>query len=190
MTSHDTQILADRKKALEEEFFARHERELMERVRHEAEAKERKEALAEASGIRDEEVIDRLAALGLDAGTVAALGLVPLVEVAWADRELHEKEREAVLRAAGDAGATDGTAAHTLLLSWLNKRPGPELLAAWKGYVGALVESLDVAERQALRDGILGRARSVAEAAGGFLGVGKVSDAEEKKLQELEAAFG
>lgn len=190
MSTHDTQILADRKKALEEQFFARHERELVERVRHEAEEKERKAALAEASGIRDAEVIDRLAALGLDAGTVAALGLVPLVEVAWADRELHEKEREAVLHAAGDAGATEGTAAHDLLISWLDKRPGPELLGAWTGYVGALVESLDVAERQTLRDGILGRARGVAEAAGGFLGVGKVSDAEEKKLQELEAAFG
>ncbi len=190
MTTHDSQILADRKKALEEEFFARHERELVERVRLEAAEKERKTGLAEASGIRDAEVIDRLAALGLDAGTVAALGLVPLVEVAWADRELHEKEREAVLRAAGDAGATDGTAAHALLLKWLDKRPGPELLAAWKGYVGALVESLDTTERQALRDGILGRARGVAESAGGFLGLGKVSEVEEQKLQELEAAFG
>lgn len=190
MSTHDTQILADRKKALEEQFFARHERELVERVRQEAREKERKAALAEASGIREEAVIDRLAALGLDAGTVAALGLVPLVEVAWADRELHEKEREAVLRAAGDAGAGEGTAAHALLTSWLDKRPGAELLSAWKGYVGALVASLDVAERQALRDGILGRARGVAEAAGGFLGIGKVSDAEEQKLRELEAAFG
>ena len=189
MTSHDTQILADRKKALEEQFFARHERELVERVRREAEAKARKEGLAEASGIRDDEVLDRLAALGLDAGTVAALGLVPLVEVAWADREIHEREREAVMRAAGEEGAAAGSAAHDLLVTWLDRRPGRDLLDAWKGYVGALVESLDLEERQALRDGILARARGVAEAAGGFLGVGKVSDAEERKLAELEAAF-
>lgn len=190
MTTHDTRILADRKKALEEEFFARHERELVERVRREAEEKERKEALAEASGIRDVEVLDRLAALGLDAGSVAALGLVPLVEVAWADRELHEREREAVMQAAGEAGADEGSAAHDLLISWLDTRPGPDLLDAWKGYVAALVESLDQEERRALRDGILNRARAVAQAAGGFLGVGKISDAEQKKLEELEAAFG
>lgn len=190
MTTHDTRILADRKKALEEEFFARHERDLVERVRREAEETERKEALAEASGIRNQEVLDRLAALGLDAGTMAALGLVPLVEVAWADRELHDREREAVLKAAGEAGAAPGTAAHDLLVSWLDRRPGPELLGAWKGYVAALVESLDQQERQALRDDILHRARGVAQSAGGFLGLGKISDVEQKKLEELEAAFG
>jgi hypothetical protein len=190
MTTHDTQILADRRKALEEQFFARHERELVERVRHEAAEKERKEGLAEASGIRNAEVLDRLAALGLDAGTVAALGLVPLVEVAWADRELHDREREAVLRAAGDAGVSEGTAAHDLLTTWLDKHPGGDLLEAWKGYVGALGKSLDTAERQALRDSIMSRARSVAAAAGGFLGVGRISDVEEQKLAELEAAFG
>lgn len=190
MTTRDTQILADRKQALEEQFFARHERELIARVRQEAEETAKKEALAEASGIRDEEVLDRLAALGLDAGTVAALGLVPLVEVAWADREIQAREREAVMKAAGEAGATEGTAAHALLTGWLDQRPSPDLLEAWKGYVAALVASLDVAERQALRDGILDRARDVAGAAGGFLGMGSVSAAERAKLEELEAAFG
>ncbi len=189
MTTHDTHILADRRKALEEQFFARHERELVAKVRDEAEEKARKDALAEASGIRDEEVLDRLVALGVDSGTVAALGLVPLVEVAWADREIQEAERDAVMRAAGEAGATDGTAAHDLLRSWLDKRPGVELLEAWKGYVHALVESMDSSERQSLRDGILSRARGVAEAAGGFLGIHKISDVEQKKLEELEAAF-
>jgi hypothetical protein len=189
MTTHDTRILADRKKALEEEFFARHERELVERVRLEAQEKERKEGLAEASGIRNEEVLDRLVALGVDAGAVSVLGLVPLVEVAWADRELHDREREAVMQAAGEAGAGLGTAAHDLLVSWLDKRPGPDLLQAWKGYVAALIESLDQDERQALRDGILHRAQGVAAAAGGFLGVGKISDVEQRKLDELAAAF-
>ena len=36
----------------------------------------------------------------------------------------------------------------------------------------------------------MGRARAVAEAAGGFLGVGSISAAEKKKLDELEWAFG
>lgn len=190
MTTHDKGILTDRKKALEEEFFARQNRELVERMRQEADEKERKEALAEASGIQNQEMLDRLAALGVDAGAVAALGLVPLVEVAWADQELDDREREAVLKAAGESGAEPGTAAHDLLVSWLDKRPGPELMEAWKGYVAALIESLDQDERQALRDGILDRARTVAASAGGFLGRGAISDVEQKKLDELDAAFG
>lgn len=185
----DTQVLADRKKALEEQFFARQERELVEQMRRKAAQTDRREALAEASGIQDPEILDRLVALDLDGATVAALGLVPLVEMAWADGAVHEREREAVLRAAEQAGTTRETAAHVLLESWLDRRPEPALLDAWKDYAGALAASLPGAERQALRHDLLDRARTVAEAAGGFLGVGKVSDAEEAVLEELEAAL-
>lgn len=185
----DAQVLGERKKALEEQFFARQEKELRERVRREAAAKARRESLAEASGIRDEALLDRLAALDLDGETVAALSLVPLVEVAWADRTLHEKEREAVLRAARESGVTPDTAAWVLLESWLETRPSGELLTAWEGYVEALVAGLDEGERQALRHELLDRARAVAEAAGGFLGMGKASDAEKAMVKRLEDAF-
>lgn len=186
---NEAQILSDRKKALEEQFFAQQERELRERVRREAAEKERRQALAEASGIHDGAVLDRLAALDLDGGTVAALGLVPLVEVAWADGTLHERERTAVLRAAEEAGVSPGTAAHDLLESWLTHRPGPELLHAWTDYTQALAASLSEAEREGLRHELLDRARKVAEAAGGILGLGKVSDAEKAMIGELEKAL-
>jgi len=190
MTDHtDPHVLADRKKALEEQFFARQERELVERVRREAAAKERRQDLAEATGIHDGAVIDRLVDLGLDGATVAALGLVPLVAVAWADGSLETREREAVLRAASKAGVSEQTAAYVLLESWLERPPSADLLTAWKDYAGALSESLDEAERASFRRDVVARARSVAEAAGGFLGMGKISDAEEAKIAELEQAL-
>lgn len=185
----DTQVLGERKKALEEQFFARQEKELRERVRREQAAKARRGALAEASGIRDEAVLDHLTSLDLDGETVAALSLVPLVEVAWADGTLHDNEREAVLRAARESGVAPDTAAGALLESWLETRPDAELLTAWEGYVEALVAGLDPRERQALRHELLDRARTVAESAGGFLGVGKVSEAETAMLARLEKAF-
>jgi hypothetical protein len=40
-----------------------------------------------------------------------------------------------------------------------------------------------------LRDAILGCARDVAAAAGGVLGVGAISQAEERVLSELESSF-
>jgi hypothetical protein len=49
---------------------------------------------------------------------------------------------------------------------------------------------MDAADRNRLKSELLGRARRVAEAAGGFLGLGsKVSRAEEAILTELAAAF-
>jgi uncharacterized membrane protein YebE (DUF533 family) len=64
----------------------------------------RKEALAAASGITDDAVLDRLAAFNLGADTLAALSVAPLVVVAWADGGIDDKERSAVLAGAAEAG--------------------------------------------------------------------------------------
>ena len=58
-------------------------------------------------------------------------------------------------------------------------------------YTSALAAELSPTERTNLRDSVLGRARAVAEAAGGFLGFGnRVSTAEEELLQNLAQVFG
>jgi hypothetical protein len=49
--------------------------------------------------------------------------------------------------------------------------------------------SLQGAARDQLKSSSLGRARAVAEAAGGFLGLGSISAAEKKMLDQLERAF-
>jgi hypothetical protein len=64
------------------------------------------------------------------------------------------------------------------------------LLAAWKAYVAGLSRTLDVHAKAALKQDLLGRARVIAEAAGGILGLGKrISSAEQAVLTELEQAF-
>lgn len=185
----DARIMAERGKALEEAFFARHEKTLLEQSRQAADIQARRAALAAASGIHDDDVLDRLVSLELSPETVAALGLVPLVEVAWADGSLDTKERDAVVEAATEAGVEDGTPAHDLLEEWLDRRPPGELMALWKDTVRVLQDALEPEERTALRDELLGRAQRVAEAAGGILGLGKVSAEERRMLSELEKAF-
>ena len=185
----DPRILGDRRKALEEAFFARHERELVARFRHRAEETKRREALARASGISDPATLDRILALEIAPETLAALTLAPLVAVAWADRSVETQERAAVSEAAEAIGVAPGSPAAELLESWLSRRPGPELMEAWKAYVGALAGSLDEGGRRQLREDLLSRARRVAESAGGFFGVGTVSQAERDLLDELEKAF-
>jgi hypothetical protein len=61
---------------------------------------------------------------------------------------------------------------------------------SWSSYVKGLCERLDEAGRSALKTEILGRAEAVAEAAGGFLGLGsKISKEEQEALDRLERAF-
>jgi hypothetical protein len=181
------EILGDRGKALEEMFFARESEKLREALQEKEEVKNRKEALSAASGITDDAVLEQLVALDIRSDTLAALSLVPLVEVAWADGTMDDSERSAILSAAEDSGLSGESA--DLLDGWLVTQPGSDVLSAWKDYVAALASTMDTAARDKLKQELLGRARTVAESAGGFLGIGTISNEEEDKLEELARAF-
>lgn len=184
------EFLGDRERALEEAFFAQQDEALLRRLREADAAKSKKSALSVASGITDEAVLDRLAGLGVDGAAVAAMSLVPLVLVAWADGSMEAKEREAALKAAAEAGLDKGGAGHQLLDHWLATKPPQQLLAAWTDYIRAISSTLGEDAKRQLKADLLGRARAVAEAAGGFLGLGmSTSPAEKEVLAKLEKAF-
>jgi len=190
MPGKEEGVLTERQKALEEEFFRQRERALIEKMREQEQRRQLRETLAEASGIHDPATLDRLIEAGVQPRTLAPLALVPLVEVAWADGSIAAREKEAIVRAAEAAGLHKGSAGYALLEGWLEEKPDPKLRQLWAEYVRGLSQSLDPQARQRLREEVMGRARAVAEAAGGFLGLGpKVSAAEEAVLRELAQAF-
>jgi hypothetical protein len=175
--------------ALTDQFFRSHDEVLLDRMRKTRRSTEMKAVLAEVAGIRDDHVLQKLVDLEVGPETVAAIALVPLVEMAWADGTLDAKERQAVLAAADAQGIVSGSVESALLASWLSQRPEPKLIEAWQHYVRGLCGMMDEAERQGLKRDILERARTVATASGGFLGIGKISDAEQEMLEKLEATF-
>jgi hypothetical protein len=184
---HSPEILRDREKSLEDEFFHRQDQRLIARLKELKAAEVTRESLAKASGVTQPAVLDKLMALGIRAETVAALSLVPLVEVAWADGALDAKERRAVVERAGVA---PGSAAAALLEAWLDRRPDPKLLTAWTYLVQGMCAQLDADGAGRLKSGLLEQAAAVAAASGGVLGVGsKVSRPEAAMLARLEAAF-
>jgi hypothetical protein len=187
MTPNSPEVLRDRGRSLEEEFFRREDQRLMERLKELKTAETAREALTKASGITKPSVLERLMELGIRAETVAALSIVPLVEVAWADGALDAKERRAVIdRAAVARDSTEGA----LLEAWLDRRPDPKLLSAWTELVQGMCDHLGPDEAARLKSGLLERAAAVAAASGGLFGVGsKVSRYEAAMLARLEAAF-
>jgi hypothetical protein len=181
--------LDDRRKALEDEFFYKEDQKKISQMRGKLDAQQGREELKKVSGMSDDAVLDRLVALGLRANTVAALSLVPLIAVAWADGTIQDNEREAILQGAHGKGLEKGTPGYDLLVSWLDKRPDDGLFHAWEGYIGALAAQLTDEQVRLLKNQIVGFAKLVAGAAGGILGLAKVSASEEKVLQKIEAAF-
>lgn len=183
-------VLEARRVALEEAFFRKENERLRERLKTEREREAERAALASEFGLRDEALLDRLLELGIRIDTVEALALAPLALVAWADGKMEAREHDAVMKGAEGSGIAPGSRGYALLETWTTQRPPAELIESWRAYIKALVSELSADQRDALEERILGRARAVAEAAGGFLGLAKVSKEEETMLAELRRAFG
>ncbi len=183
-------FLGDRKRALEDSFFAKEDARLREKIRQENAHKEKREQLSAAVGAGDQGLLDELIKLNIGAEELTALSLIPLVEVAWADGKLDDNERKAIMKASEKAGINQDSAASGLLKSWLTHAPGSDLMTAWKGYIGALKSEMSAACLAQLKKDVLGRANDVAKSSGGFLGLGSKTNSDEQKvLDELERAF-
>ncbi len=180
---------ADRRQALEDSFFKDLEARKLSHLREDLASKKNREELANVCGIDDSDVLDALTKVGVGAHDVSALSLVPVIQMAWTSGTISEQERAAVLKAAAGQGITTECHSYKLLEAWLAKAPRQELFDSWTGYVKALRTHLNDSEMTALKESILGLAHDVADAAGGFLGIGSVSSVEKEVLTAIGDAF-
>ena len=182
--------LEDRRKALENQFFEKENQRLLADFKARQNETDDRAALARRCGLPAGPLVDRLMDLGVRAESLTALIVVPLVAVAWADQNVSEPERSAVLRQAEEFGIVPDTPAHSLLESWLTRRPGAALLEAWHEYLKELSDQLDAPDPERLAEHLVEAARSVASADGGFFGIGpKTSGDERAVLAQIASAF-
>lgn len=189
MSFESDDAFAERRKSLEEQFFQKEDQKLLERLRANQEKKALHEALGQSGSNISAAVVDTLFEHGVTPQALASLTLVPLVIVAWADGSIAPTEKAAILKAATSTGVPTDGPGYALLQGWLEHKPPAKLLHAWEEYAQALAASLTPAERESVKADVVGRARDVAQAAGGFLGIGKISASEEEALKRLEQAF-
>jgi hypothetical protein len=182
--------IQSRGKAIENAFFGERDKELLQKLKAEIAEKESHDALRAVSGIDDNSVLEKLASVGVTPESLSAVSLIPLVSVAWCDESMEATEKQAILDAAATAGIEKESASALLLDSWLQSRPGSDLLDTWKAYVGALKGQLDETSFAQLKSSVVNRAETIAESAGGFFGLGSVSDKEKKAIADLAAVFG
>jgi hypothetical protein len=138
----------------------------------------------------EEHVLASLVQAGVRAETLAAVGLAPMIEVAWCDGAVSPEERDAVLNAAAKEGIKPDSAPYGLLKSWLDQRPDPHIIAAWKEYVRDVSRQMPADAVATMKKHMLDRVRKVATAAGGFLGLATISKQEQAKIDELTKAWG
>ena len=174
---------------LEDAFFLQEDNKLLERLKKLRLMEETKENLSKVSGIKNDALLIKLVELDIKPEIIACLALFPLIEAAWADGEIDPKERAFVERAAKENGFGNDENQMIIINQWLTHKPETRLLKAWKVYIHGLCERLTEPERLQLKTELLGRARAVAEATGGFLGLMSISHQEQEVLDDLASCF-
>jgi len=178
---------SDRSRASEDEYFRRRDQELIEQTRRRAEEKATLERLAEAAGVKDEDIVRGLQQLGYAAEIVTSFRVLPLIDVAWADGTVSDAERDLVIAAARARGVQPGSLADRHVAQWLASPPSPALCDATLHLLGLTIQRLPPDERAAATGEVLAACRSVATAAGGVLGFHKISEREQRALDRIAA---
>ncbi len=184
MTEKD--IFAEREHSLEEEYFRRKDRELIEKMRAAAAAEAARAEIGKSSGLHDPELLKELQDLGFTPDTVVLLPLVPLVQVAWAEGGVSDAERHLLIKLARARGIDEDSAADRQLAEWLTHRPADRIFVNAARLIRALMDTPGHEDLKA--DDLVKQAEAIAAASGGMLGIiGRISAEEKAILTSLAA---
>jgi hypothetical protein len=185
-------IFKDREKGLEEEFFRKSDAKLIEKMREKARLDEVVGELAKVLQVENPDLLRRVMDLGVNMSTGPAFLLAPLVQVAWAEGKVTDKERETVLRLAASRGVEKGSPAEVQLLAWLEKRPSDTVFATAIEVIKAGISHLTPKEREERVQEYVNAGRQVSESSGGIakaLGGSGVSSEEQSVLDVVTKAL-
>ena len=181
----DRDAFAERGRSLEEEYFHRKERELIEKMRVRAAGEEQRRRLGQETGVGDDDVLRDLQELGYTPETVMLLHLVPLIQTAWAEGGVTQKERDLIVKAARSRGITAGSPADQQLDLWLAQRPSDELFETTLRAIRTILQAQPDDARAASEKDLLALASAIATASGGIVGFRAVSDEERQILAHI-----
>jgi hypothetical protein len=185
----DNELFGERGRALEEEYFRKKDKELVEKLQRAAATEQRRRDLSVKTGVSDPELLAELEALGFSPDTVALLPVVPGIAIAWASDGVTPEERRLVTRFARSRGIEEGSVGDRQLTDWLANRPSPEVFTRARRLVRAMLSAAGQEQtRGALTaDDLVAYCETIAAASGGFLGINRISADERELLTALAA---
>ena len=178
-------VFKERGRGEEAAYFRNQDAKLLEKLRESARLEEIAVALAEKLQVDNPELLRRVMDLGVTLDTAPAFLLAPLVQVAWAEGEVTEREYKTVLRLAGTRGVEESSPAHAQLHEWLRERPPDALFDTAMEVIKVGLSVLPPGEHEERIKRIVQACHEVAEASGGLarvLGLGSGVSGEEESL--------
>src|SRR4026207_1598071 len=102
----DRDSIQERGRSLEDDYFRKKDRELIEKIQRAAEADRARADMGRAPVLPDPALAQELLDLGFTAETVVLLPLVPILQMAWAEGGITKEESGLIVR----FGRSRGTA--------------------------------------------------------------------------------
>lgn len=183
----DDNIFADRGRSLEEDYFRKKDRELVERMRQAAAAEEARQEMGRKTGLVDGELLHELQELGFTPATVSLLPLVPIVHMAWAEGGITSQERALLVQLARSRGIEEGSEADHQLNAWMTQRPDAAVFTRAGRLIRAMLAAGTPEAGTLSADDLVKQCEEIAGASGGMFGIGRIS-AEERRLLSAIAA--
>lgn len=182
----DRDAFADRGRALEEEYFRKKDRELVEKMRQAAASDEARRELTRSTGLSDPALLAELEELGFTPGTLSLLPLMPVLQVAWAEGGITRAERDAIVTLARTRGIGEGSEADRQLTGWLVTRPDSTFNRANR-LIAAMLASSGGQTPLVSAEDLVRQCEGIAGASGGLFGIGRVSAEERALLAQIAA---
>jgi hypothetical protein len=185
MTDHDS--LAERGRAIEEEYFRRKDRELVEKMRQAAAGEAARGEMGRATGLQDPALLKELQDLGFTPETVILLPVVPVLEMAWAENEITPAERRLIVTFARGRGVAEHTAADEQLTKWMTSRPDGAVFRGAGRLISAMLSSSSGPPAGLTTGDLVAYCEEIASASGGLLGtrLGSISSEEKALLARI-----
>ena len=184
----DKDIFAERGRSLEDDYFRKKDRELIEKMKHAAEAERSRLELGQRTGLTDPELLKDLQDLGFTPETLALLPIVPVIQMAWAEGGITPAERTLIGDLARRRGIAQGSAADRQLQEWMDSRPAASVFSRATRLIRAILDSGQDSGIMSA-DEVVKQAEHIAQASGGILGLARVSHEEKAILASLASAL-
>ena len=156
----------------------------IEKLRRRAALEAERRKIAEEMGIINQELIEMIQELGFTLETVRSLAVVPLVQLAWSKGHITNRERELIYEIARTRGITEGSPAETQIIKWLEHKPSEQFFEKSLILINIVNHTLPIEQQPINTDDLLTYCTRLAEASGGFLGLGQKISEEERQLIE------
>jgi hypothetical protein len=182
-------FLDDRRRASEEDYFRKKDKELVDKMRSAAAADRATNELRSKTGLTDPSLLKELDALGFTPDTISVLPLVPIIQMAWAEGGITPAERTMLVSLARERGIAEGSPADQQLSDWMTRQPSAHVFARATRLIRAILDTGTAGDVAPSADDIIKYSESIAAASGGILGIGKISPEERATLAKIVAAL-